>query len=245
MHSSQHWRPWERKNSGCSLTQGNHGYTLSPRNKGELVSPLSKEFRFNSPLQVHMESYSEGKEDSDCTVEDSLDCDMFETSPEPSSPPRSTSSLALQADVVQGQGKQKTSGKNSSRFYLTPPLTPTKLPNPTRKPAGVKKASRASKSSTPNEIPRGVTSIEDIITQWERGAGKHCPPLGEWTVQMRRKERSIFSKRKRLYTEYKSLGSVKAFHAKWGLTPIGKVYAQLSGCNRRTLRKQELNVLAD
>eukprot|EP00121_Abeoforma_whisleri_P012808 Awhi_evm1s11826 len=89
-------------------------------------------------------------------------------------------------------------------------------------------------------IPRGVSDIEDVVKQWEVGVPPYCPPLRDWTVSMRRQERSLFSKRKRLYREYEQVGRCfKRFHSKWKNIPIGQIYAQLSGSNKRTNTRKE------
>eukprot|EP00123_Amoebidium_parasiticum_P016663 comp23537_c1_seq1/m.39661 comp23537_c1_seq1/g.39661 ORF comp23537_c1_seq1/g.39661 comp23537_c1_seq1/m.39661 type:complete len:600 (-) comp23537_c1_seq1:670-2469(-) len=90
------------------------------------------------------------------------------------------------------------------------------------------------------KIPRGVTCIEQIIEQWERGEGPTCPALKDWTIGMRRRERSIYSQRKKLYEEYQRLGSVEAFNRAYRDLPIGKVYAVVSSRNRKMRQEGSL-----
>jgi Mor family transcriptional regulator len=49
---------------------------------------------------------------------------------------------------------------------------------------------------------------------------------------MRRRERSIYSQRKKLYEEYQRLGSVEAFNKEYRNMSIGKVYALISSRSR-------------
>lgn len=96
-----------------------------------------------------------------------------------------------------------------------------------------------SKASSDHElkhvIPRGAKCIQDIVDQWEKGCGSNCPPLKEWDNNMRRNERSLYSKRKRIYMEYKLLGcSIRNFNKKWKDMPMGKIYQKLSGSNSRS-----------
>jgi len=89
------------------------------------------------------------------------------------------------------------------------------------------------KESTPSyKIRRGVTTIEEVIRQFEIGEGPECPALMDWTVEMRRKERSIYSQRKKLYEEYQRLGSMEAFNALYKNMSIGKIYALISSRSR-------------
>lgn len=80
-------------------------------------------------------------------------------------------------------------------------------------------------------IRRGITTITEVITQFEVGE-PGCPPLRDWSVEMRRRERSIYSQRKKLYEEYQRLGSVAAFNREYKNMSIGKIYALISSRSR-------------
>lgn len=109
--------------------------------------------------------------------------------------------------------------------------TSSSRPAPNTPPPG--SSSAAANSAPLVKIRRGITSIEEVIKQFERGEGPNCPPLKDWSVDMRRRERSTYSQRKKLYEEYVRLGSVEAFYREYGSMSIGKIYALISSRSRK------------
>lgn len=128
-------------------------------------------------------------------------------------------------------GSAPPSPRGAHHSGPSPPWTPRPTTPADRSAAGSPVPGSGVYANQELRIRRGITTITEVITQFEVGE-PGCPPLRDWSVEMRRRERSIYSQRKKLYEEYQRLGSVAAFNREYKNMSIGKIYALISSRSR-------------